>query len=67
MAVLVIAEHDNAALKAATLNTLAAALEIDTEVEALGTAQQAVQRVLRFGRIDVRAELLLKELGRHTL
>ncbi|MCH8184119.1 MAG: electron transfer flavoprotein subunit alpha/FixB family protein, partial [Proteobacteria bacterium] len=35
MAVLVIAEHDNAALKAATLDTVTAALALDSEVQVL--------------------------------
>jgi electron transfer flavoprotein alpha subunit len=44
MAILVIAEHDNASLKAATLNTVAAAARIGGEVHVLvaGSACQAV-------------------------
>ena len=50
MAALVIAEHDNATLKAATLNTIAAAAKCGGEVTVLvagsgcdGAAQQAAQ------------------------
>ena len=44
MAILVIAEHDNASLKAATLNTVAAATKIGGEIHVLvaGTGCQAV-------------------------
>ena len=50
MSTLVIAEHDNATLKAATLNTIAAALQVDADVHVLvagagcaPVAQQAAQ------------------------
>ena len=41
MAVLVIAEHDNASIKAATLNTVTAALQADAEVHVLVAGHNA--------------------------
>jgi electron transfer flavoprotein alpha subunit len=57
MATLVIAEHDNASLKGATLNTVAAALRIGGVVDVLvaghdsGVAAQAASRIAGVGKV----------------
>ena len=59
MSVLVIAEHDNASLKDATLNTITAAIELDSDVHVLvagadcGGAAQAVANVAGVAKVLV--------------
>jgi len=59
MAILVIAEHDNAVLKAATLNTIAAAAQLGGEIHVLvagsncGPAAQAVAQLAGVAKVKV--------------
>ncbi len=59
MAILVIAEHDNASLKAATLNTVAAAARIGGEIHVLvagsncGAAAEAAAKIVGVAKVKV--------------
>ena len=65
MAILVIAEHDNAELKAATLNAVTAAAQIGGDVEMLvagngcGAAAEAAAKVIIKGIRSKKARILI--------
>ncbi len=69
MAILVIAEHDNAALKAATLNTVAAAARLGGDIDLLvvgngcGAAAAAAARLAGVARVKVADAPIYAEQG----
>jgi len=66
MAVLVIAEHDNAALKPATLNTVSAAKAIDADVHVLVAGQGAKGAADAAAKVAGVAKVLLADDARYA-
>ncbi|MCE1172320.1 MAG: FAD-binding protein, partial [Azovibrio sp.] len=73
MPILVIAEHDNSVLKAATLNTLAAAAKLGGDIEVLvaghncGAAAEAASRTAGVSRVKVADAATYAEQGAENL
>ena len=73
MPILVIAEHDNAALKAATLNTVAAAAKLGADIEVLvagsgcGAAAEAAAKLAGVAKVKVADAAAYAEQGAENL
>ena len=68
MSVLVIAEHDNAELKPATLNTVTAATSLGGDVVVLVAGHDCggiAERAERIGQLNMSPDLLSSLLGTH--
>lgn len=66
MAILVIAEHDNATLKASTLNTVAAAVELGGDIHVLVAGNDCAEVATAAARLGGVQKVLLAEAHHHA-